>query len=123
MTQATVISGPMPLVHNLRMKRGADWRMRIYVKEDDRITIRVTTNWTAVMNIKSAGNGEIYTSLGIVTTGTGIINTGASGLFTFQILAAAMDALDFSHAIYEIILTDVSGLKTCPFIGEVEMLP
>jgi hypothetical protein len=112
----TVVNAPMPIRRDLRMKRGADFRMSIIAKEDDRVTIKDTTDWDVLMTFKDAPNGEQYLQLAI---GSGITNTPAEGRLAFEITNVNVD---WTRAIYDIIIIDALGTRTCPFYGDVEVI-
>lgn len=114
MSTTQTITAPMPITRNLKWKRGADWSMTLRLKEDDG-SIRDTTSYSATMTIKASQNGETYTSIAAV-------NTAAEGKLYFAITASNIGALDFGHAVYDIIITDALGGKTCPLVGDLELL-
>jgi hypothetical protein len=55
--------------------------------------------------------------------GSGITHTPSAGQFNLDLTAAVIDGYDFASAIYEIIITDASGGKTIPFMGEIVLIP
>lgn len=114
------IRAEMPIERDLRMKHGADFRMTIFAKEDDRTTIKDTTDWEITMTLKERSNGRIYATL---SNGAGITNTPAEGKIYFELPADTVDGYPFTRCYYDIIITDAGGDKTCPFYGTVEMLP
>jgi len=118
MTQ--VITAAMPVQRGLRMKKGADWRMTITAKEDDQVTPRDITGWDVILTIKDRPNGDQMIQL---TIGDGIALTPASGRMDFEILSEGVDELEFSRATYDIIIIDANDDKTCPFYGDVELIP
>ena len=117
----TVIRETPPIKHDFTWKQGSDWHATIKLKEDDRITAKDTTDYAMTMTIKSAPNGETYDTL---TIGTGmIVHTPAGGQFNINRTAAQIAAYDFTSAVYDIIIEDASGGLTCPFYGEIVVLP
>ena len=112
------ISGELPFRRDWKMKRGADWGRAIKLREDDGVTVINTTSYSMTMTIRAGANGETYATL---TIGSGITNTAAEGLFTLGLSAAAVDALDFATAEYEIQITDAGGGKFVAFVGELVM--
>ena len=116
----TVIREIPPIRHDFTWKQGADWNVTIKLKEDDRVTVKVTTDYEMTMTIKSAQNGETYATLII---GTGIEHTPAAGQFNISRTAAEIAAYDFTAAVYDIIIEDDLGGKMCPFYGEIMVMP
>ena len=116
----TTIQGEMPIRLDWRMKQGADFSKTIELYEDDGVTPKNTTGYAMTMKVKSAPNGETYDTL---TIGSEITHTPSAGRFVILRNAAAVDAYDWGNAIYDIIITDASNGKTCPFYGEIAMLP
>ena len=116
---AETIRATPPIRRNTRFKRGADWHWTIKLKEANG-TAKDTTDYDMVMNIKSAANGETYDTL---VVGTEITHTPASGQFALELLSTTIDAYDFSTAIFDVIITDASGGNTCPFYGEITVIP
>lgn len=117
------ITAALPISRNIRLKRRADWSMSLFMKQtNDRTQPLDTTGWTATMTIKSSPNGELYKTLSTDVNG-GIVHTPAEGKMVFKIYKEEIALLDFSHAVYEILIVDNNTETTCPFIGDVEMIP
>jgi len=116
---AEIIRATPPVRRDTKFKRGADWHWTIKLKEANG-TAKDTTNYDMVMTIKSKANGETYDTLAV---GAEITHTPGSGQFAIELLAATIDAYDFSTAVYDVIITDASSGKTCPFYGEITVIP
>lgn len=100
--------------------RDADWiGFAFQHMEDDNVTPIDTTGYTAEMVIKDSWNGETYKTL---TIGDGITMTAAQGLFNVVMSKEDIDALDFSKAVYKLVITDSSDNKTCYFMGNIEIV-
>jgi hypothetical protein len=100
--------------------RGADWiGFSFQHMEDDNVTPIDTTDYTAEMIIKESWNGETYKTL---TIGDGITMTAAQGLFNISLDKTDIDALDFSKAVYKLLVTDDSGGITPYFMGNIEIV-
>lgn len=100
--------------------RGADWvGFAFQHMEDDNVTPIDTTGYTAEMVIMESWNGELYKTLSI---GSGITMTAAQGLFNVTMSKEDVDALDFSKAVYKLIITDSGAHKTCYFMGNIEII-
>lgn len=112
----TTIKAATPIRRDWAMKRGADFHRTIKLKESDGVTVKVTTDYSMTMTIKSAQNGETYATL---TVGSGITHTPSAGQFNIDIVAATIDGYDFATALYEVQITDASGGKDIPFMGEI----
>jgi hypothetical protein len=117
---ATTIKAEQPIRRDWKMKKGADFHRTIKLKESDGVTVRNTTDYAMTMTIKASPNGETYASLSI---GNGITNSPASGQFNIDQTAAQVDLFDFASAVYEITITDSSGGKSIPFMGELVLIP
>lgn len=101
--------------------RGADWiGTSFQLMEDDNITPKNTTGYTAEFIIYSSENGETYTTLTIA--GGGIEHTPAQGLFNIVLTEAVIDTLDFKTANYKFIVTDSSDSPTCFFMGRLKVI-
>jgi hypothetical protein len=114
------IKAEAPIQRDWKMKKGADWHRTIKLKESDGVTAKNTTGYSMSMTIKAAPNGETYATLSV---GSGITHTPSAGQFNLDLTAAVIDGYDFASAIYEIIITDASGGKTIPFMGEIVLIP
>jgi hypothetical protein len=114
-----LIRSNQPIKRDFVFKRGADFAYTFKVKEN-LTTAKDTTDWTALLTIKSGPNGETYDTHSV---GDGITHTPASGQFVLNIPAATIDTYDFQRASYDFILTDDSGNKRCPIYGEITFIP
>jgi len=100
--------------------RGADWiGFAFQHMEDDNVTPIDTTGYTAEMLIMESWNGELYKTL---TTASGIVMTAATGMFNVAMDKAAVATLDFSRAVYKLIVTDDNGNITPYFMGTIEVI-
>jgi hypothetical protein len=99
--------------------RGADWvGFSFQHMEDDNVTPMDTTGYDAEMIIAESENGETYKTL---TVGDGITHTASQGLFNITMDYTAVAELDFSTAVYKIIITDSGGGKTPYFMGRLQV--
>jgi hypothetical protein len=116
----TVIKAEQPIRRDWKMKKGSDFHRTIKLKESDGVTVRNTTGYAMSMTIKASPNGETYAALSI---GNGITHTPSAGQFNIDQTALQIDLFDFSSAVYEIAITDSSGGKSIPFMGEMVLIP
>ncbi len=100
--------------------RGADWIGWAFQQmEDDNVTPIDTTGYTASMIIKESWNGDTYKTL---TIGDGITMTASTGLFNITMSKATVDTLDFSTAVYKLVVVDDNDGETCYFMGNLRMV-
>lgn len=116
MTQ--IITTELPIRRNYKLKRGSDWSITLWKKQDDGITAFDTTGYTCTLTIKSKINGEVYATL---TESAGITHTPASGSFTPLITAAMLDTYQWANAIYDFQLTSGGGSKSVILSGEMSL--
>lgn len=101
--------------------KGADWIGTAFqLMEDDNITPKDTTDYTAEFIIYSSENGEVYSTLTIA--GGNIAHTPAQGLFNISLAETDIDALDFKSANYKFIVTDTNSSPTCFFMGRLKVI-
>lgn len=115
---AQIITGATPIKRDYKIKRNKDFNLTIQLRENDRVTPKVTTGYTITVTIKSGQNGETYDTWAI---GTYITHTPASGHFSISVPASALIAYDWANAEYEIQITDAGGAKDVPFIGSMTL--
>jgi hypothetical protein len=102
------------------MVRGADWQaLAFQLMENDGVTPKDVTDYTAALTLMADWNGEVYDTLII---GDGITLTAASGLFNISRTKEDIDAYDFQRAVYKFIVTNSSGDREGWFIGTVQVV-
>jgi len=97
------------------MIKGADWEaLAFQLMENDNVTPKDVTGYTATLTLMADWNGEVYDTL---VVGAGITISAASGLFNISRTKEQIDAYDFQRALYKFIVTNDSGGREGWFIG------
>jgi hypothetical protein len=109
----------LPLVQDITLVQGGDWHETINLFEDDQVTPKDTTGYTAEMTIFSSPNGETYDTLTIANGK--ITHTPASGQFNLDLTAAQIAEYDFTSAQRKFIITTDTGGKVPLIIGSVQV--
>lgn len=112
------IKQKLPIRRDIEMKRGMDWNWTLKLRENDSVTPKDTTGYTATMTIRDAG-GEIYKAL---TIGDGITHTPGIGQLNIRIPYTDINEFEFSSAEYDLIIVNTLDAHWCPFHGNIKVI-
>ncbi len=115
---AQIITGATPIKRDYKIKRNKDFNLTIQLRENDRVTPKVTTGYSMTVTIRAGQNGEVYATW---TTSDYITHTAASGTFAISVPASVLIAYDWANAVYEIQITSNTGAKDVPFEGTMNL--
>lgn len=102
------------------MVRGADWQaLAFQLFEDDGVTPKDVTSYTAALTLMADWNGEVYDTL---ISGDGVTISPSTGLFNISRTKEDIDGYDFQRCVYKYIVTNASGGREGWFIGAIQIV-
>ena len=117
----TIENESLPIIHNITLIKGSDWHETINLFEDDKVTPKITTDFTMEMTIISGPNGEIYDFLSVENNR--IVHTPSIGQFNIDLEAAEIEAYDFLIAERKVILKETGEGQVVLIMGQVKVIP
>lgn len=110
--------------YNICVNQGCDWSMTLTWTAGSPLTVQNLTNWTAHMQVRPGFASDTEAVLLDLSSGAGsIVLGGTAGTIQISIANATSSALNFTQAVYDLKMTNPSGLVTRLLQGQFMVSP